>query len=118
MILQPIVENAVRHAVARNAAGGRLSISASRAGGVLRLAVTDDGPGLGGRASGGEGIGLTNTRERLRQAYGDAHRLELLPGEGGGVRAVLELPFRPGTAVVSRVERDARVPAAAPGGAG
>jgi two-component system, LytTR family, sensor kinase len=118
MILQPIVENAVRHAVARNAEGGRLSVSAARVGGVLRLAVADDGPGLAGRPAAGEGIGLTNTRERLRQAYGDAHRLELLPGEGGGVRAVLELPFRSANAVVPRVERDAQMAVAAPGGAG
>jgi two-component system, LytTR family, sensor kinase len=116
MILQPIVENAVRHAVARNAEGGRLSISARLAGGALCLAVTDDGPGLAGRASTGEGIGLTNTRERLRQAYGDAHRLELLPAEGGGVRAVLELPFRPANAV-ARFERHARARAPAAGGA-
>jgi two-component system, LytTR family, sensor kinase len=86
MILQPIVENALRHA------DGHVTIAARRRNGVLQLSVTDNGSGRMDAAK-GHGIGLANTRERLRHLYGDAQRLELQPATGGGVRATIELPF-------------------------
>jgi two-component system, LytTR family, sensor kinase len=80
LVLQPLVENAVRHAVAPRETGGRVRVDARRAGRMLRLTVTDDGPGLppDGPAA-GFGIGLANTRERLAQLYGADHRLALEP---------------------------------------
>ncbi len=62
--------------------------------------VQDDGPGLAAAgADSGGGIGLANTRERLRQLYGDAARLTLSEPAGGGLRVQIELPARPGTRV-------------------
>jgi signal transduction histidine kinase len=90
--LQPLVENAVHHAIAPRAAGGRLLVSAARANGRLLLEVTDDGPGLGTEASKGAGLGLRLLRERLAALYGDTARLALEPSPDGGVRARLDLP--------------------------
>lgn len=99
LILQPLVENAVRHAVAERESGGRVVVSAERRDGRLHLAVEDDGPGLPDEASsqrGGErtGIGIANTRERLAQHYGNAQRFSLERGALGGLRVVMELPYR------------------------
>jgi two-component system LytT family sensor kinase len=95
-VLQPIIENAVRHAIAPREAGGTIIIEAQRVGDVLRVAVVDDGPGVSGemRANGNGRIGLANTRSRLREMYGDRGRLELTNGTGGGTRVMVELPFR------------------------
>jgi two-component system LytT family sensor kinase len=93
LLLQPLVENAIRHGVAAREEGGHVAIAAERVGDTLHLVVSDDGPGLGG-ATNGRGIGLANTRQRLRAHYGDAQRLELVAPPGGGVRVLLELPFR------------------------
>jgi signal transduction histidine kinase len=91
LVLQPLVENAIRHAVAPREAGGRITIEARRAGDRLHLVVADDGPGTTQSSSGGFGIGLANTRERLGQLYGDAYRLQLT--NQGGTRVTIELPF-------------------------
>ena len=110
LILQPLVENAIRHGVSRRAAAGTVGVAAAREGGRLRVRVYDDGPGLRpqtrvdsngvesheGAASGG--IGLSNTRARLRQLYGDAQSFEVFDREAGGVEASLSLPFRRGAA--------------------
>lgn len=93
LILQPLIENAVRHAVAQSERGGRISIRAALSGEVLSLCVADDGPGVPGAT--GEGIGLTNIRARLRELYGKAHRFELRSPPGGGVTVLIELPFLP-----------------------
>ncbi|HEY9229360.1 MAG TPA: histidine kinase, partial [Gemmatimonadaceae bacterium] len=94
LLLQPIVENAVRHAIAPRAKGGRIAVSARRAGERLHLVVEDDGPGLNSNASSnGGGIGLTNTRERLRYLYGDAQQFRLDRGDLGGLRVRFDLPF-------------------------
>ena len=93
LLLQPLVENAIRHSVAPREHGGRVTIEARAIGGRLHLTVADDGPGLDGKGNGnGTGIGLANTRERLEQLYGDAHRFDLVNGHG--LRAQLELPLR------------------------
>ena len=97
MLMQPIVENAIRHAVAPRVRGGRVSISAQRAGDRLRLSVEDDGPGLStvnGDLSKAGGIGLTNTRDRLQHVYGGDHRFALDRGDLGGLRVSFDLPFR------------------------
>ena len=93
MVLQPIVENSIRHAIARCEAGGRIAIAATRHGDRLRVAVTDDGPGLAGIPF-IEGIGLRNTRERLARLYGGAGHFELVTPAGGGTSAVFDLPVR------------------------
>ena len=90
LLLQPLVENAVRHAIAPRERGGEIVISARRDNGHLCVAVEDDGPGTTGET---RGIGLANTRERLRHRYPDAHRFALTTGQLGGLRIDMELPF-------------------------
>ncbi|HEU0301527.1 MAG TPA: histidine kinase [Longimicrobium sp.] len=83
-ILQPLAENAIEHGIARDPRAGRIVVAAERAEGGLRLTVTDDGPGpAGGTAAVREGIGLSNTRERLRQLYGPAATLRLRASPAG-----------------------------------
>jgi signal transduction histidine kinase len=95
-VLQPLVENAVRHAVAPRARGGTLEVEARRAGDVLRLVVADDGPGLDSASGdGGAGLGLRLLKERLQALYAGAARLNL-PTGSAGLRAELELPVRAG----------------------
>lgn len=92
MILQPLVENAIEHG--RDPAGGALSveITARIAGDVLRIEVRDSGPGGSGELT--RGVGLGNTAERLVRLYGEAHRLDAGPLEGGGFRVRVEIPAR------------------------
>ncbi len=85
LILQPLVENAVRYGVAPRAAGGAICISASRTGSELVLAVSDDGPGLADEASMSAGVGLTNTRERLARLYGVTGTLAIANASAGVV---------------------------------
>ena len=93
LILQPLVENALRHAVERSEAPTRVTVAARRRDGMLELSVTDNGPGLVAGATKGHGVGLTNTQSRLRYHYGDAQRFALQRAEGGGTRAVIALPY-------------------------
>jgi len=90
--LQHLVENAVRHGIARRTEAGRLSIAARRDGEWLELSVTDDGPGIGDGAE-VAGHGLANTRERLRALYGDDASLLVTRATRGTV-ARMRLPFR------------------------
>jgi len=93
-LLQPLVENALEHGIARRAGAGRLEIRAERCGAQLRLSVADDGPGLSPTAPSDDGVGLANTRARLQELYGDAQCLTLeqaLPS--GGTRVVVMIPF-------------------------
>src|SRR6185503_16059927 len=95
LILQPIVENAIRHGIEQRSASGLLEISAQRQNGTLSLEVRDDGPGLSPEDKPGEGqIGLANTRTRLRQLYGEAQSFELRNEVGGGAVATMAIPFR------------------------
>jgi len=95
-VLQPLIENAVRHAIAPREAGGAITLEAHRSGEMLHVSIVDDGPGVRDEPQGnGTGrIGLTNTRDRLRQLYGDRGRLQLVSVPGGGTRATIEIPFR------------------------
>ena len=94
MILQPLVENSVRHGVAPRPEGGCIKIRAWRDNSLLRLEVEDDGPGLSGDKPPKERVGLTNTRARVRNLYGDEHGLKLRHAAGGGLVVSLSIPFR------------------------
>lgn len=98
LILQPLVENAIRHGIAPRAEPGRIEIRARREQDVLTLTVQDDGPGLanGHADKCKEGVGLANTRARLQQLYGPAHRFELRNGAGRGLAVTVAIPFREG----------------------
>jgi hypothetical protein len=94
-VLQPLVENALRHGLARRVTASMLKIEARREGDELVLAVTDDGPGPGGTTEESTtGVGLSNLRERLASLYGVRARLELVATPGGGAIAIVRLPYR------------------------
>jgi sensor histidine kinase YesM len=107
MILQPLVENAVRHAVVPRASGGAIGIVAMRENGFLRLGVEDDGPGANPGAAEGSsagssrpGLGLANTRERLAELYGASAEVRFGQSSLGGLAVSLRLPYRQGTSPV------------------
>ena len=107
MLLQPLVENAIKYAVSKQEEGAKISIAARLVGQQLRVTVSDTGPGL--NAGGGHrtlpgamtgegrtqstGVGLANIRDRLAQAYGDSHLFEIRTPPEGGFTVVIELPY-------------------------
>ncbi len=141
MLLQPLVENAIKYAVSTQEEGARISLTARVIGDRLRLTVEDTGPGvdepllfqtmdaaelradiraniLSGQTPGqmpgrpvSTGVGLTNIRNRLMQAYGDAHVFETRSEAGGGFTVMIEIPF-------TRADVTEPVPIAAPAAAG
>src|SRR5258705_2715760 len=95
LILQPIVENAMRHAIATHSSCGRIEITAAPRNGALRIEVKDNGPGLPVDQDGihlRKGVGLANTRARLERLYGADHLLELANDPAGGLIVILEIP--------------------------
>jgi two-component system LytT family sensor kinase len=90
LILQPIVENALEHGASRASGRGEVAIDAKVDGDDLVVTVQDNGPGL---ASTGEGVGLSNTKARLDQLYGDPASLTLTSPSAGGVLATLRVPY-------------------------
>jgi LytS/YehU family sensor histidine kinase len=92
-LLQPLVENALRHGIAQRADAGMLSVNARREGDLLVLTVRDDGPGISPGAPVSGGVGLANTRARLAALYGDRASLDIANAEGGGVVATVRLPY-------------------------
>src|SRR5205085_7693131 len=96
LILQPLVENAIRHGIAPRASKGTVEIRAERQNGMIELQVSDDGAGLGGASveSLMKGIGLSNTQARLEQLYGVQHRFELRERDEGGLTVTIAIPFR------------------------
>jgi sensor histidine kinase YesM len=97
LILQPLVENAIRHGISPRVAGGLIQLSTRNQNGILEIKVADDGQGLKHewRPEESTGIGLSNTKARLEQLYGAEHRFYIRNREGGGVEALLAFPFRP-----------------------
>ena len=99
LLLQPLVENAIRYGVMPNGGIAEVQIAATRAGERLHLEVRDNGPGVNGDTGGngsGSGLGLANTRARLQELYGASHRFELTnapPPAAGGAVATIEIPF-------------------------
>jgi two-component system LytT family sensor kinase len=96
LILQPIVENAIRHGIAPRSTPGRIEVKARLMDGLLRLNVIDNGPGIPAGADPirllDKGIGVANTRARLIQIYGDHHRFELANDPKGGLNVTIEIP--------------------------
>jgi LytS/YehU family sensor histidine kinase len=97
LILQPLVENAIRHGIEPHARPGRIDLRAQRQGDRLVLEVQDNGNGLASAAPGAEGVGLSNTRARLRTLYGEAHRFQLSNTAQGGLLVQMSFPFRVAT---------------------
>ena len=93
-ILQPMVENALKHGIAKRARGGSVRITATRSSDVLTLSVYNDGPALPRDwETSNAGIGISNARTRLRCLYGTAFDLQLRNSEPSGVEALVSLPF-------------------------
>jgi hypothetical protein len=95
LILQPMVENAVKHGIARRAHGGEVRITAQRFNGMLTLSVYNDGPQLPLNCEAtGSGIGIANVRSRLQSLYGDGFEFKMRNLEPGGVEVSVSVPFR------------------------
>lgn len=96
LILQPLVENAVRHAITPHSSASRIEIAATRRDGKLCLEVSDDGPGLpeDWDETKSEGVGLNNTRARLDQLYGDEYNFDISNGKEKGAVVRVAIPFR------------------------
>ncbi len=92
--LQHLVENAIRHGIAKHTDAGLLLVTATRSGDVLEITVIDDGAGIDPAAPVPPGHGIDNTRERLRALYGDRASLEIARRAEGGTIATLRLPYR------------------------
>ena len=107
LLLQPLVENAVRYAVAARTKGGTITIEARREAGALVMVVADDGPGFTeGAAPQGHGVGLESVRERMRLA-GAGHAFAIDTAPGSGTRITLTLPLFPGTTTKSHSTKQA-----------
>lgn len=91
LILQPLVENAVRHGIAARRDAGRIEIAAEHNGAMLQLTVRDNGPGMPTDAA--LGVGLSNTRTRLQLLYGSRHSFELRAAESGGLMVCIGIPL-------------------------
>jgi two-component sensor histidine kinase len=94
LMLQPLVENAIRHGIAPRAAPGHVVVSAARRGIRLELSVVDDGVGENPRGDHRDGVGLGNTRARLLSLYGSDHRFEARGASSGGFAVHIEIPYR------------------------
>jgi two-component system LytT family sensor kinase len=91
LILQPIVENAIRHGITERSDPGKIEIVAKKYNSMLQIRISDNGQGL--KDSQTPGVGISNTRNRLKQMYGDRYGLELANGKSRGVVVTLEVPF-------------------------
>lgn len=99
MLLQPIIENSIKHGISKMDNGGLISIAARREGKNLAIAVTDNGPGLSGddmtqaAVMLSDGVGLSNIRNRLTEIYGERHSLEFLNAEPTGLTVKVVIPY-------------------------
>ncbi|HTA22078.1 MAG TPA: ATP-binding protein [Terriglobales bacterium] len=104
LLLQPLVENAVRHGVSKSSAPVRIELKSNLRNSLLEIQVCDDGPGISEESS-GNGVGLSNTRARLRQLYGERQSLSLDGRAGGGTIATVVLPYHPEEAASDEAAR-------------
>jgi two-component system LytT family sensor kinase len=93
LLLQPLVENAIRHGLSKTSAPVRIEVKSHLRDSILEIQVCDDGPGFSGESP-GNGVGLTNTRARLEQLYGKRQSLRLDRLAGGGVVATVSMPYQ------------------------
>jgi two-component system LytT family sensor kinase len=95
LVLQPLVENAIKHGIGPRAAPGQIEIHSRRAGGMLELEIKDNGVGLSAArlTDFNRGIGLGNTRSRLQHLYGSSHRFEFRQPPGGGLSVLIAIPL-------------------------
>jgi LytS/YehU family sensor histidine kinase len=91
LVLQPLVENSIKHGADGQSSKVRIEVRAARENGSLRLEVRDHGPGLVGIRK--DGVGLSNTAERLERLYGGTHRMNLRNADDGGLVVTLQVPF-------------------------
>lgn len=112
LILQPIVENAIRHGIAPRSTPGLIIIQAKQENQLLRIEVRDNGPGLPVNRKDenlfSKGVGLANTRTRLERLYGTAHRFELINDPLGGLVVTLEIPTKNGRATTPLAQGEQR----------
>lgn len=97
MLLQPLVENAIKYAVTPQEEGAEIAVTARLAGDRVQITVADTGAGCGEQGTGGSGstgVGLANIRERLQQAFGDDHRFETKAMTGKGFQVLIDIPFQ------------------------
>ena len=94
LILQPMVENAIKHGIAKRAQGGAVRILASRSNDTLTLSVYNDGPSLPAGDEPHTGIGISNIRTRLQSLYGDDFKLNMQNRAPGGVEVSVSVPFK------------------------
>ncbi|MBK9361313.1 MAG: histidine kinase [Rubrivivax sp.] len=94
MMLQTLVENAIKHGLEPKAAGGRLTVRAEIVHGKLQVSVADTGLGFGRAATGGTGVGLANIRERLQLLHGPKAALTVAENPGGGTIVTITVPYR------------------------
>ena len=107
LMLQPLVENAIRHGIAPRAAPGHVVVSAARRGMRLDLSVVDDGVGENPKVDHRDGVGLGNTRARLLSLYGSDHRFEARGASAGGFAVHIEIPYRTDLGVKESGRREA-----------
>jgi LytS/YehU family sensor histidine kinase len=96
LLLQPLVENAIKYGIARSEEGGRLRIAGRVFAGDLLLELSDDGPGVDlvdGRIPDATGVGLRNTRERLAELYGSRHSFRLSQTDPHGLTVNIRIPY-------------------------
>src|SRR4051794_23244540 len=106
LMLQPLVENAIRHGIAPRAAPGHVVVTAERRGDRLELSVVDDGVGEKASRDHRDGVGLGNTRARLLSLYGSEHRFEAGGASSGGFAVHIEIPYRTDTATKEPLRRE------------
>lgn len=107
-MIATLVENAIKHGLEPKREGGTVAIRVRMVNDQIEVLVADDGLGLGGAQTGGTGVGLANTRERLKMLYGDTGALVVEPNAPSGVRALLRVPKNPPAMVVDGAEADAQ----------
>lgn len=113
LLLQPLIENAIKYAVTPQEEGADITLSAQLAGEKVRITVSDTGAGLSvdgaepttSLATESTGVGLANIRDRLAQAYGDQQRFEVQSGTDGGFTVIIEIPFQPDAQATIGTER-------------
>ena len=99
LILQPIVENSIKHGISKMTKAGLIEISVRKEGDYLNIQISDNGPGLflqsgDGAPSSSGGLGLKNTQERLRELYGENQSFSIKNRDGGGVTVIIRLPYK------------------------